>query len=200
MPEAESRGNNHPVFAVVLAAGSSSRFGNTKLLKTIDGVSLVARAAQLARSVCGDNVVIVTGHDSAAVARSAGDAARFLIVNDHYAEGMSRSIAAAANALAHTAGGILLILADQPLISTEHLEAMLDSWSGSETEIIATAFADTSGPPVLFSSGAFPALTRLTGDQGARSVLQDEKFAVKTIMFEGAVVDIDTPEDLGKLS
>jgi len=200
MPEAESRGNNHPVFAVILAAGGSSRFGGVKLLETIDGVSLVARAAQLARSVCGDNVILVTGHDSAAVAGSAGDSARFLIVNDHYAEGMSGSIVAAANALAHTTGSILLILADQPLITAQHLRALLESWSGNETEIVATSFADTAGPPVLFPRGAFPALTQLTGDHGARGVLQDPRFTVRTIQFEDALVDIDTPRDLANLS
>lgn len=200
MPNARSTGDNHRVFAVVLAAGGSSRFGSTKQLETIDGVSLVARAAQLARSVCGDNTILVTGHDSATVAKSAGEAARFVIVNDHYAKGMSSSIVAATSALAQTAAGILLILADQPLVTADHLQAMLDNWSGSETEIVATGFADTSGPPVLFPSGTFPALTRLTGDQGARSVLQDKRFTLKTIQFEDARVDIDTPRDLADLS
>jgi len=200
MPDAKSPGDNHRVFAVVLAAGGSSRFGGTKQLQVFDGASLVERAARLARSVCGDNTILVTGHDSAAVAKSAGHAARFVIVNDRYADGMSSSIVAAVSTLAHTAGGILLILADQPLINSGHLQSMLDSWSGSRTEIVATAFADTSGPPVLFPSGTFPALTRLTGDRGARSVLQDNRFALKTIEFENAAVDIDTSRDLADLS
>lgn len=200
MPDEKSPDDVYRVFAVVLAAGDSSRFGSTKQLQTIDGISLVERAAKLARNVCGDNTILVTGHDSAAVARSAGNAARFVIVNDHYADGMSSSIVAAVSALAHAAGAILLILADQPLISARHLQSMLDSWSGSGTEIVSTAFADTSGPPVLFPSGTFPALTRLTGDQGARSVLQDPRFTVRTIPFEDAAVDIDTPEDLEQLS
>lgn len=200
MPDEKSPDDVYRVFAVVLAAGDSSRFGSTKQLQTIDGISLVERAAQLARSVCGDNTILVTGHDSANVARSAGEAARFVIVNDRYTDGMSSSIVAAVSALEHTAGGILLILADQPLIRAEHLQAMLDGWSGNENEIIATAFAGTSGPPVLFPRGTFPALTRLTGDQGARSVLQDNRFALKTIEFESAAVDIDTPRDLADLN
>jgi len=200
MPDAKSPDDDYRVFAVVLAAGDSSRFGNTKQLQTIDGISLVERAARLASSVCGNNTLLVTGHDSAAVARSAGEAARYVIVNDRYDDGMSSSIAVATSALAHTAGGILLILADQPLITAGHLQAMLNNWSGGENEIIATTFADTSGPPVLFPSGAFPALTRLTGDQGARSVLRDPRFIVRTIQFEDAAVDIDTPRDLADLS
>ena len=200
MPDAKSPDDDYRVFAVVLAAGDSSRFGSTKQLQTIDGISLVERAARLASSVCGNNTILVTGHKSTTVARSAGEAARFVIVNDHYADGMSSSIAAATSALAHTAGGILLILADQPLITAEHLQAMLNSWSASENEIVATTFADTSGPPVLFPSGAFPALTRLTGDQGARAVLRDARFTLKTIEFEDAAVDIDTPRDLADMN
>ena len=74
MPDDKSPDDVYRVFAVVLAAGDSSRFGSTKQLQTIDGISLVERAAKLARNVCGDNTILVTGHDSAAVARSAGNA------------------------------------------------------------------------------------------------------------------------------
>ena len=187
------------MFAIVLAAGSASRYGRSKQLEDFKGMSLVRRATELAREVCGDNTILVTGHDSAAVARAAGDAARFLVVNDRYAEGMGGSIAVAAKAVSHAADGILLMLADQPLITVSHLQALRDGWSGAADEIVATSFSDAIGPPVLFPRSTFPALAQLSGDHGARSVLQDVRFTVKTIRFEGALVDIDTPEDLKPL-
>jgi CTP:molybdopterin cytidylyltransferase MocA len=55
------------------------------------------------------------------------------------------------------------------------------------------------GPPVLFPRGAFDALGELTGDQGAKSLLQSSRFDVRTIPFEDAAIDIDTPADLDKL-
>lgn len=190
----------HSVFGVVLAAGSARRFGRSKQLEDFEGTPLVRRAAELAHEVCGDNTVLVTGHDGVAVAEAAGDSVRFRVVNDRYNEGMGGSIAVAAKVLSHVAEGILLILVDQPLITASHLRALRDSWSGAADEIVATSFAGTMGPPVLFPSGAFSALANLSGDKGARRILQDVRFTMKTIKFEDARVDIDTPEDLDKIS
>lgn len=188
------------VFAIVLAAGSASRYGRSKQLENFKGRSLVQHATELAREVCGDNTILVTGHNSAAVAKAAGNAARFLVVNDRYAEGMGGSIAVATKAVSHAADGILLMLADQPLITASHLRELRDTWSGTDDEIVATSFAGTMGPPVLFPPGAFPALAELSGDHGAHRVLQDVRFTVKTVEFEDARVDIDTPEDLAALN
>ncbi|MDH4003964.1 MAG: NTP transferase domain-containing protein, partial [Gammaproteobacteria bacterium] len=89
---------------------------------------------------------------------------------------------------------------DQPLITAHHLQALIDTWSGADDEIMATAFAGTTGPPVLFPRGAFEALGELSGDEGAKSVLRDPRFDVRTVPFEDAAVDIDTPTDLEKLA
>lgn len=188
------------VFAIVLAAGSASRYGRSKQLEDFKGMSLVRHATELAHEVCGDNTILVTGHKSAAVARAAGDAARFLVVNDRYAEGMGSSIAVAAKVVSHAADGILLMLADQPLITASHLRELRDTWNGADDEIVATSFAGRMGPPVLFPRKTFPALAQLSGDHGARGVLRDARFNMKTIKFEDARVDIDTPEDLAALN
>ena len=197
MPKSTGR---HSIFGVVLAAGSASRYGRSKQLEDFNGTPLVRRAAKLAREVCGDNTILVTGHDSTAVAEAAGDVLRFRVVNDRHAEGMGGSIATAVRAVSHVADAILWMLADQPLITVSHLQALESSWSGAADEIVATSFAGTMGPPVLFPQTAFPALADLSGDHGARRVLQDVRFTVKTVEFEDAAVDIDTPTDLTRLN
>ena len=196
MPTEISTSKNCTVFAVVLAAGRSRRFGRSKLLEVLDGEPLVRRAARLARAVCGDRTVLVSGYDSAAVRSAAGEAPQCVIVNDRYENGMGHSIALAANAVAHAADALLLLFADQPLVTAEHLQALVDEWSGADKEIVATAYAGTQGPPVLFPRGAIGALGALTGDEGARRVLQDPAFDVRTVPFEDAAIDIDTPADL----
>lgn len=187
---------DHLVFGVVLAAGRGARFGATKQLAEIGGQPLVRRACELARQVCGDNTVLVTGHDSLEVLRAAGDKVGFVVVNDRHEEGIGTSIAMAARSLAHTARGMLLLLADQPLITRAHLCALLDGWSGGDNDIAVTSYADTMGPPVLFPRGAFADLMALCGRRGASHVLRDRRFAVKPVRFEDASVDIDTPDDL----
>ncbi len=58
---------------------------------------------------------------------------------------------------------MLLVFADQPLVTSTHLQALMDSWSGSELEIVATAYKGTQGPPVLFPRATFDALCDLRG-------------------------------------
>ena len=191
--------DKRPVFAVVLAAGGGARFGATKQLAEIGGQSMVRRACELAREVCGDDTLLVTGHDKLAVLQAAGDSVGFFTINHRHAEGIGTSIGVAARSLAHTAGGILLLLADQPLITVTHLRALLAGWSGDDHQIIATSFADTQGPPVLLPRAAFRELMALSGDRGARSLLRDSRFDVKTVACEDAAIDIDTPDQLEKL-
>lgn len=188
------------VFAVVLAAGESRRFGQSKLLQELDGKAMVCRAAELARAVCGDCSLLVTGHDGAAVTAAAGNAPQFVIRNERHAKGIGDSIALAARAVSHAADALLLVFADQPLITAAHLAALIEAWSGADNEIVASAFAGTQGPPVLFPRGAFEALGKLSGDKGAKNVLQDPAFDLKTIKFEDAAIDIDTPADLERIA
>jgi CTP:molybdopterin cytidylyltransferase MocA len=184
---------------VVLAAGRGERFGGVKQLAEIDGQPMVCRACELARAVCGENTLLVTGHDSAAVLSAAGDSVGFVVVNDRHDDGIGSSIAVAARTLEHTAGGILLLLADQPLITSAHLQDMIDCSDRGTDEVVATSFDGNRGPPVLFPPGAFRELSKLAGDRGARSLLDDPKFKVKTVAFEDAAVDIDTPDQLETL-
>lgn len=190
---------NTRIFTAVLAAGQSRRFGASKLLEKIDDVSLVHRAASLARSTSGNYSVLVTGHEATKMMQAANDQCRFVLVNDRYDEGIGTSIAAAARSVAHTADALLLLLADQPLINREHLDALLAAWSGNSHDIVATAFAGVQGPPVLFPRGSFAALCELEGDSGARALLRDPAYNVSTVWFDAAAIDIDTPGDLSRL-
>lgn len=184
------------IFAVVLAAGAATRFGSTKQTAKIGHESLVRRASELARRVCGDRTLLVAGHDLAAVVRSAERQCQFVVVNNRYPDGIGTSIAVAAASLAHAADAILLVLADQALITPGHLHQLLETWPGSDTHIVATAFGHSLGPPVLLPRATFAHLTALSGDRGARSLFDDDRFEFSAVPFQDAHIDIDTPDDL----
>lgn len=188
------------IFAVVLAAGSSSRFGATKQTVVLDDVPMVRRALDTAARVCKDRVLTVIGHDTSSVLGAMNADSGFIVVNEDYREGLGSSIAAAARGCRAGADALLLLLADQALVTADHLFALLDSWTGSDTEIVATAYDGTRGPPVLFPRAAFDDLCQLSGENGARGLFEDERFQVKTVRFEAAAVDIDTPDDLATLT
>jgi molybdenum cofactor cytidylyltransferase len=199
MPAKETSIPDRAVFAAVLAAGRSQRFGRSKQLEVIGGKPLVRHAAELAREACGDRSILVCGHQCSAVARAAGDAPQFLLVNERHDDGLGGSIALVAAAVSQVADALLLLFADQPLITAQHLRALIDGWSGADNEVVATAFSGTVGPPVLFPRGAFGELGKLSGDRGAKSVLDNPAFDVTTIPFAGAAIDIDTATDLESL-
>jgi molybdenum cofactor cytidylyltransferase len=187
------------VFAVILAAGASSRFGATKQAAEIDGVTMVQRAFQAASRVCGGRVITVLGHDAPHVLCSMQARSGFLVINEDYASGLASSIAAAARACPLPADALLLLLADQVLVTADHLGILLQRWSGAHDEIVATAYADTEGPPVLMPRATFAELRSLSGDTGARALFRDARFRLQTVQFEDAAVDIDTPSDLSRL-
>lgn len=196
MVAADSRGN---VFATVLAAGSASRFGRTKQLEVVGGLPLVSRAMKVARQVCGTRTILVTGHDRVAVMNATGKDLSYMVVNEQHDDGIGRSIAAAARAIDHVADAMLILLADQPLVTAAHLESLLENWSGKDDEIVATSFTGTLGPPVLFPRAAFADLGKLSGDIGARDLLRSKQFDVKSVEFADAAVDIDTEDDLARV-
>lgn len=160
---------------------------------------LVRRAVELATGICGERVLLVVGHDWHSVVAACHPCPGFLSRNDGYESGLGTSISHAVRSIQHVAGAVILLFADQPLINAEHVRAIRNAWDGTDLEIVATSYAGTSGPPVLFARGCFGDLVRLKGDQGARTLLHDDRYAVTTLNFEDAAFDIDTVEDLERL-
>lgn len=190
---------NH-IYALVLAAGKSSRYGASKQLETYDGISLVARAVRLAEQTCGSQSVLVLGNDWRSVAASCSPLQGFFVVNPEFTAGISTSIAAGMRSICHVADAVLVMLADQPLITTEHLQALASDWERNPGSIIASHYSNTLGPPAIFPQKHFAALEKLEGDKGARQILQTAGDEVRKIDFADGAVDIDTPDDLRNLS
>ena len=189
----------YSIFAVVLAAGESSRFGSAKQLAEYDGESLVTRAVRLAEDVCGDRSVLVVGSDWKRVLAACDPLRGFFVCNDNYKSGMASSIVCGVNSVAQSADAMLLMMADQPLISAEHLNSLISEWRGTPNDIVISEYAGVQGPPVVFPAQCFDGLMKLEGDQGARSLLSDAKLSIRSITYDAAAIDIDTPEDLAML-
>lgn len=185
---------------VVLAAGRSERFGTAKLLAEYRGKPLLHHALSAAQGACPGNVCLVVGHDSDEISRAAGRLADTVIINKDFASGIGSSIASGVRACRDQSDAILITLADQPLVSSSHLAELVSRWTGDANEIIASRFSGVSGPPVLFANALFDQLEDLHGDVGAREILHRSSSILRTVGFEAASVDIDTPADLEALS
>lgn len=184
------------IFAVVLAAGKASRFGATKQLQDYRGMPLVTRAMRLSEEVCGANSLLVVGMDWSAVAAAAAPLQGFFTVNPDFKQGLATSISCATNSVRDNADAILFLLADQPLITADHLRNLIAASDNSADTIVATAYSGGSGVPAIFPQRDFAALSELQGDNGARSIIKSAGDRLHLIEFEDASVDIDRPEDL----
>jgi molybdenum cofactor cytidylyltransferase len=188
------------IVALVLAAGTSTRFGDTKMIAPLHGKPLIQHALEAVQEACSGSVNLVVGHDKEAVVNAAAELANQIIVNINFAEGLGTSIAAGVQACRERADAILVLLGDQPLITNDHLTRLVEVWSGAPDEIVASSFDEVQGPPILFPGDCFDELVKLTGDMGARFVMTNKRFVVKSIPCPAARFDVDGPVDLQRLN
>lgn len=187
------------LFAIVLAAGESSRFGSTKQLAEIDGLALAARAIRGAEALCGSRSVLVIGSEWPGVLRVCEPQQGFIVVNSEFRDGLATSMRAGVAAIEPVADAALIMLADQPLVTLDHLSVLKAAWLDAPGSIIASGYSGTIGPPVIFPHEDFAELKKLSGDQGAKPVLAANRDRVQVVSSEAAGIDIDRPSDLERI-
>jgi molybdenum cofactor cytidylyltransferase len=190
------------ICAVILAAGQSSRLGQPKQLIAFRGQTLIARAVHSALNSHADQVVVVTGADSNAIEEEISDLSVTTVYNAGWQTGKASSIHTGINAtieLDNNVEAILFMTCDQPRVTTDLLNQIVDRYRSGDNNPVACQYAGTIGIPALIPRRLFPKLMILQGDSGAREVLLAHAEEVRTIPFENCVLDIDTEEDLQKL-
>jgi molybdenum cofactor cytidylyltransferase len=197
MATSESRGRpGDGLYAVVLAAGASTRFGSAKQLVRVAGRPLLHTAVTRAAEVTGNALIVVLGAGAAQLAPLLKHSPGSVVVNRAWREGLASSIRAGIARLPPTCTGVLLLLADQAAVSADDLRRLVGTWRKQPQCIAAARYAGTSGAPVIFPRNAFRELAELRGDSGARALLQRNRDRVVRVPMPSAAVDIDTPEDL----
>ncbi len=195
MTQPKSQPNSLGLYALVLAAGSASRFGRSKQLAQIEGTPLVLRAAQTALSVCDAGVLVVTGADHADVLKALQKDGIRAIYNPVWQEGMGASLRQGVLGVPTNVTGLLILLADQPAITAEDLARLRTAWQSEPGRPAAAQYAGQTGVPAIFPAAWREKLLDSRGDQGARKLLRDG-VSITLVPMENAAVDIDTPSDL----
>lgn len=183
----------------MLAAGLARRMGRQKLLLQLQGKPVVRWAVE---RLTGDveDVVVVTGQDDAAIREALSGLPVRFVVNPRPQEGQGSSIAIGAGALKPWTRAALIALGDQPRIPETVVPALFESFTRTSKAIVAPLYRGVQGTPVLFSSEVFAELRALTGDAGARAVVQARRERVETVAFDLPMPpDVDTPEDFARL-
>ena len=185
--------------AVVLAAGSGSRFGGGKLLAPFGSGVLLDGALAAAFAAPARGVTVVTGADAEAVAAAArAFDARVRIVHavDH-AEGMGASLRTGIGSLAPDTAAAFVFLGDMPRVPHGVARSLAEAVANGAPAASPT-FGGRRGNPVLLSRDLFTALLALQGDEGARRILQrlGERLALVEAPDDGVLFDVDQPRDL----
>jgi molybdenum cofactor cytidylyltransferase len=186
------------IAGLVLAAGAGRRFGAPKQLAELDGRPLLEHALEAIAAVPALERAAVTlgAHADEILARVELHGVQPVLVDD-WAEGQAASLRAGVAALAPYADAIVVTLGDQPRLAPATIVRLLDAWDG-EAPALRASHDGRPGHPVLLTRPLYPAVARLRGDVGARSVLAAAE-AHTVDCGADAVLDVDTQAQLATL-
>ena len=187
---------------VILAAGASTRMGTPKQLLPYRGRTLIEHIAEQARASVCHPIIIVLGANAERIKPKLTSFNIRAIENFSSAEGMSSSIRAGVEVLTAEnphLKAVVLIVCDQPFVSTQLINQLVETYRTTGRLIVASEYASTLGVPALFHRSLFTELTTLGGDVGARRVIKQHTLEAFGIPFPEGAIDLDTPKDYEQL-
>jgi xanthine dehydrogenase accessory factor len=188
------------ISAVILAAGASSRMGEPKPLVSVAGRPMLDHVLSAVRGSRVKDIVVVLGASADRVRKSASiDGAR-TIVNEAYADGMSTSIRAGVRAAGPQAEAFLIVLGDEPFVTSSTIDSLLDGRGSSGAKIFIPTYRGRRGNPVLVDRELAEEMQSITGDQGCRAIFghHGEQILEVPVNDPGILIDLDTPEQVAR--
>ncbi|NNC70452.1 MAG: nucleotidyltransferase family protein [Flavobacteriaceae bacterium] len=184
---------------LILAAGSSSRMGKPKQLLPYKHTTLLGWAIEQAHASSVDEVVCVLGAKAKEIELSIQRYDVNIIHNSNYEQGLSSSIISGLKEIGDR-NVVLMMLADQPNISSQYLNKLLEMHTSEPNKIIASNYGNSVGVPAVFPKKYYPELLNLKGDKGAKEILNELRSDVVTINSSEILQDIDTSLDYDRLT
>lgn len=164
------------VAGILLAAGASARMGNLKQLLPVAGMTLVERALTAVLESRLDRLVLVLGHRASEIETALSGFVRnpklTIVHNRRYREGISSSLVAGVEEIAHSHDHGMVLLADMPFIDHHVINLLIEGYLKAQLPIGAIKVGKHAAHPVVFRRDLFFELKTLTGDVGARSLLK----------------------------
>jgi molybdenum cofactor cytidylyltransferase len=189
------------VEGILLAAGESRRMGFPKPLLRIDDETFLARAAATMLSAV-ERLIIVTGAHRERVEAAVPQTSWIVVVhNANWPLGQLSSIKTGLVAVSADAAGVVVHLADHPLVRPETVQGIVDKYRQTGKLIAVARHAGHRGHPVLFDRSVFGEILEAPDDQGARVVVNadPERVVYLDVDDAGVILDLDTPADLVKV-
>jgi molybdenum cofactor cytidylyltransferase len=190
------------IAAVILAAGESKRLGQPKQLLEFGGETLIGRICRITANSKVDDFLVVNG----AFQQKVEAVTSILKVSSHHnpvwKSGLGSSIKLGLSFFQNKypeLEALIYLLVDQPLLKVRHLDEMLETYRNWPLDVVASAYGDTVGVPVLYGSTVFSELMQLKDTDGGKKIIFNPKFRTASIPFPEGLYDLDTMEDYQRM-
>jgi len=185
------------IWAIVLAAGKSTRMKQQKLLMPFNGKTIIETVISKIMPVLKSNIMVVLGSNQDEINSKISKLQVEFCINKNFEEGMLSSVVCGFNSLPENAEVALVFLGDQPQIPTGVIQVVINAWKKSEKGIIIPTFKGKRGHPVLIETKYRAEINRLDPEKGLRQLMQKFSDDIAEIeVGEGEILrDIDTPAD-----
>lgn len=188
---------------VILAAGASKRMGKPKQLLQWGETNLIGHTINTALEVNPKEIMVVLGAHFELIKTEVENSNVTIFNNPHWEKGLGTSIAFAIEHLQTSESnidGVLIMLCDQPFVTSDFLKTMISDFKADTHQIMATSYGNGKcGVPALFDKTYFSELMALEDDYGAKYLLQKHQLNVETLVPPMDNMDLDTNEDYTNL-
>lgn len=188
--------------AVILAAGQSSRLGKPKQLLIYQNKTLLQRAIDAALQSSAQSVVVVLGSEMDTILNTINRGRACVVKNEDWKTGLASTIRCGIEALqgtSPTTDGAILLVCDQPFVSSDLLNKLIEKQKETGRAIVASEYEGTLGTPVFFHRSFFSQLSALQGDTGAKKIMMQNPNLLVSVPFLQGGIDIDTLSDYERL-
>lgn len=195
------RESQSDVAAVVLAAGMSRRMGTPKQLLRIGSETILERTLNNVRASNVSEIILVLGYAADEVRKTVAMQGLKVVINPDHQQGMGTSLRSGLAAVSAGATAALIVLADQPGVSSETLNHLIEGHQEHKPQVIIPMYQGFRGNPVLLDRSVFTEVQALKGDVGCRGIFGDHTEDILKLPVDdpGILLDIDSQDDLESL-
>jgi molybdenum cofactor cytidylyltransferase len=191
--------SNSNIAIIIPAAGASTRFGSPKQLVKWKNTTLIGHAIAKADALQQNQIFVILGANIEVIRQKIDSKKVTIVNNQNWEHGLGTSIAAGVNHILQTKvtyDAVLVLLADQPLVTIDYLTAIIEQFEPKKGQIIATKYSENKlGVPAIFDQKYFKELSKLTHDKGAKDLINNNLHLVSVPKPTAILTDIDTQED-----
>ena len=184
------------IAGLLLAAGGASRFGSQKLVAQFRGEPLVCHAASRLATAT-DGGLAVVGKDAETVRGALSGCGLAIVENPNWRDGLSASLKVGLANLDPSVDAVIVALGDQPDLDADVMRSLISVWRETNLPMVTARYRGVRSPPVLLAREIFREVLTLTGDMGAKQLMDRFPYRVGYVDIDGEIpYDVDHREDL----